>query len=83
MSIAEAARLLGRSREYLYAGLREGRFPGAKFGRAWGISRAFVSGFLAEVVAVSLSMSFEDYAQYWLAQHSNRPVLRANAGRAS
>lgn len=64
ISVRETADLLGRSKEYLYAGLREGRFPGAQFGRAWEMPRAFVQGFLAEIDAGS-SVSFEDYATTW------------------
>ncbi|MEV0993380.1 excisionase family DNA-binding protein [Nonomuraea sp. NPDC050202] len=67
ISVREAADLLGRSREYLYAGLRERRFPGAQFGRAWEMPRAFVTGFIAEVDAGS-TVCFEDFAAAWIAK---------------
>lgn len=76
ISVRETAALLGRSREYLYAGLREGRFPGAQFGRAWEMPRAFVAGFVAEVAAGS-SVSFEEYAALWLARASEKAALPA------
>src|SRR4051794_10015750 len=64
ITVREAAALLGRSREYLYAGLREERFPGTQFGRAWEMPRAFVIGFIAEVAAGS-RVRFEEYADQW------------------
>lgn len=67
ISVRETADLLRRSKEYLYAGLREGRFPGAQFGRAWEMPRAFVNGFIDEINAGS-SVSFEAYAAAWLAK---------------
>lgn len=67
MSVGEAAKRLGRCREYLYSGLREGRFPGSRFGRGWSLPRTFVAGFIAEAEAGS-SQSFEDYAARWLAK---------------
>ena len=70
MSVPEAALILDRSREYLYDGLREGRFPGAKFGRSRGISRGFVLGFIADVVERGLPVSFEEYAAVWFARAS-------------
>lgn len=68
MDVPDVVVILGRSKEYLYAGLREGRFPGVKFGRAWGIPRAFIRGFVADVVELGLATSFEDYAANWIAQ---------------
>lgn len=68
MDVPDVVVILGRSKEYLYAGLREGRFPGVKFGRTWGIPRAFIRGFVADVVELGLATSFEDYAANWLAQ---------------
>ncbi|MGI5287996.1 helix-turn-helix domain-containing protein [Nonomuraea polychroma] len=67
MSVTDAARLLGRSREYLYAGLREKRFPGAQFGRSWGILRAFVEEFLAQAEVGRVS-NFDEFAAAWLAK---------------
>lgn len=67
MDVPDAVVILGRSKEYLYAGLREGRFPGVKFGRAWGIPRGFIRGFVADVVELGLATSFEEYAASWLA----------------
>jgi excisionase family DNA binding protein len=67
ISVREVADLLDRSKEYLYAGLRERRFPGTQFGRAWEMPRAFVNGFIAEIEAGS-SVSFEKYAAAWLAK---------------
>lgn len=68
MDVPDVVVVLGRSKEYLYAGLREGRFPGVKFGRSWGIPRAFIRGFVADVVELGLTTSFEDYAASWIAQ---------------
>lgn len=68
MDVPDVVAILGRSKEYIYAGLREGRFPGVKFGRTWGIPRAFIRGFIADVVELGLTTSFEDYAANWLAQ---------------
>lgn len=68
MSVHEAALAIGRSAEYLYAGLRTNRFPGAKFGRSWSIPRAFIRGFVADVVERGLSVDFEDYATAWKTQ---------------
>lgn len=68
MDVPEAVVILGRSKEYFYAGLRNGRFPGVKFGRTWGIPRAFIRGFIADVVELGLTTSFEDYAAKWIAQ---------------
>lgn len=68
MSVTEAAMVIGRSPEYLYAGLREHRFPGVKFGRSWSIPRAFIRGFVTEVLELLLSISFEDYAAAWMAR---------------
>lgn len=68
MSVTEAAAAIGRSPEYLYAGLREGRFPGVKFGRSWSIPRAFIRGFVTEVLELLLTISFEDYAAAWMAR---------------
>jgi hypothetical protein len=68
MDVPDVVVVLGRSKEYLYTGLREGRFPGVKFGRSWGIPRAFIRGFVADVVELGLTTSFEDYAAKWIAQ---------------
>jgi excisionase family DNA binding protein len=70
MSVRDAAAVLGRSREYLYAGLREGRFPGTKFGRARGLSRAFVKSFIAEVIETGRPITFDEYATQWLSKAS-------------
>ena len=74
MSVTEAAVAIGRSPEYLYAGLRAGRFPGVKFGRSWSIPRAFIRGFITEVVERLLTMSFEDYAAAWMARAKAQEV---------
>lgn len=68
MAVPDVGVMLGVSKEYLYAGLREGRFPGVRFGRTWGIPRAFIRGFIADVVELGLMTSFEDYAASWIAQ---------------
>lgn len=68
MDVPDVVVVLGRSKEYFYAGLRQGRFPGVKFGRTWGIPRAFIRGFVADVVELGLTTSFEDYAANWIAQ---------------
>lgn len=81
MDVPDVVVVLGRSKEYLYAGLREGRFPGVKFGRSWGIPRAFIRGFVADVVELGLTTSFEDYAANWItqAQEGVAPVTEAAA----
>jgi excisionase family DNA binding protein len=66
MSVPEVATLLRRSPEYLYSGLREGRFPGTRFGRAWAIPRNFVRGFVTEVIELGEPISFEEFATQWL-----------------
>lgn len=68
MAVAVGAQKIGRSKEYLYAGLRQGHFPGVKFGRNWVLYTDFIEGFLADVVEQGLSVSFEDYAAQWIAQ---------------
>jgi excisionase family DNA binding protein len=68
MTVQEAALAIGRSDEYLYAGLRENRFPGAKFGRAWSIPREFIRAFVADAVERGLSIDFEEYAAAWKSQ---------------
>jgi hypothetical protein len=77
MDVPDVVVVLGRSKEYLYAGLRDGRFPGVKFGRTWGIPRAFIRGFIADVVELGLTTSFEDYAANWIAQ-AQEGVAHAN-----
>lgn len=72
MSVPEAALMLGRSKEYLYAGLREGRFPCVTTGRGRSLPRAFMCAFVAEVVEAGLSISFEDFAAAWMAQATTR-----------
>lgn len=71
MSVPEAAKVLRRSREYLYAGLRQGRFPGSRLGRAYLMPRAFVQGFVRDVLSVGLPISFEEYAAAWLSRAGN------------
>lgn len=65
MTVPEAALAIGRSAEYLYAGLRTNRFPGAKFGRAWSIPRSFIRSFVIDVIERGLSVDFEAYAELW------------------
>lgn len=68
MSVREAAKALGRSPEYLYVGLRSGRFPGVRFGRSRGIHRSLIHGFLSDIVEGGRQMSFEEYAAAWQAE---------------
>ncbi len=70
MTVPEAALALGRSVEYLYAGLRTNRFPGAKFGRSWNIPRSFIRDFVVDVVERGLSIDFEEYAVAWKSQRA-------------
>lgn len=74
MSVADAARLLGRSKEYFYAGLRDERFPGTQFGRSWGILRTFMEEFLAQA-ELGRAPSFDDYAAAWLARTSKKVAV--------
>ncbi|MEU6710051.1 hypothetical protein ABZ897_01115 [Nonomuraea sp. NPDC046802] len=69
MSVAEAACLISRSREYLYSGLRKGQFPGTQFGRGWTMPREFVESFVRDVLQRGLSISFENYAADWRARN--------------
>lgn len=66
MSVPEVAVTLGKSKEYFYVGIREGRFPSVRFGRSRGIPRAFIRAFIAEVIECGLPVSFEDYAASWI-----------------
>lgn len=67
MTVSEAAKELRRSPEYLRCGLREGRFPGSRLGRAYLMPRAFIQGFVRDVLSVGRPISFEEYATRWLA----------------
>lgn len=69
MPVQEAAAIIGRSKEFLYAGLREGRFPGVKLGRSRGILSAFVLGFRAEMQA-GRPVDLDEYARAWFAKAS-------------
>lgn len=65
MPVAEAVMLLRCSPEYLYAGLRSKRFPGASYGRSRLISRPFVEAFLTQ--AARTAIDFEEFATHWIA----------------
>jgi excisionase family DNA binding protein len=82
MPVAEAALALGCSTEYLYAGLRDGRFPGIQFGRARMIRREVVNGFVAVAVEQGMSIRFEDYAASWTpaTRHLHTNVIREATG---
>lgn len=75
ISVSEAARRIRRSREYLYSGLREGRFPGTQFGRSWEMPREFIEAFVRDVLQRGLSISFEDYAADWRAKYSTEVAV--------
>lgn len=64
--VADAAATLKVSRSYLYGGLREGRFPGKRFGRCWRISTDFVRGFLVAPNGTDL----ESFAAKWMAREA-------------
>jgi hypothetical protein len=66
MTVPEAAKALRRSREY--SGLRKGRFPGSKLGRTYLMPRAFIQGFVRDVLSVGRPTSFEEYAAAWLSR---------------
>lgn len=69
MSVGEAESVLRASKEYLYSGLRTGKFPGTSYGRARVILRSFVEDFIAQVETGRL-IEFEDYAAEWLTRNS-------------
>lgn len=75
MLVPEAAKLLGCSPEYLYAGLRSSRFPGAQVGRTWRMPRAFVQGFVRDVLTIGHPTSFEDYATAWVSKANTRVAV--------
>lgn len=72
VTVAEVVAMLRCSREYLYAGLRERRFPGTQVGRSWKMPGAFVQGFVRDVLNVGGQMSFEDYAAEWRAKNEEK-----------
>lgn len=74
ISVPDVAALLNCSPEYLYAGLRSSRFPGAQVGRSWKMPRAFVHGFVRDVLSVGRPVRFEDYAAAWLAKSLTEAV---------
>lgn len=80
MDVQDVAALLGRSKEYFYAGLRTGRFPAVKFGRSWGIPKSFIEDFLTDV-ELGRSTSFEDYAATWMRE--NQWGAAGNTGAAA
>lgn len=73
MPVKEAAIVLPVSEEYLYAGLRTRRFPGAKFGRVRALLRSFVDDFVAQV-ETGRFVEFEDYAAAWHAKNNEVAV---------
>lgn len=70
MLVPEAAKLLRCSREFVYARLRQGRFPGTQIGRSWKMPSAFVHGYIRDVLSVGRSVTLDDYATAWRAKHS-------------
>ncbi|MFI7470543.1 excisionase family DNA-binding protein [Nonomuraea sp. NPDC049646] len=74
MTVAEAARLIRSSKEYLYAGLRQRRYPGAQFGRSWRIHRAFVEGFV-EMAKLGQVTNFDEYAATWVSRASSEVAV--------
>ncbi|GAA2840879.1 hypothetical protein [Nonomuraea rubra] len=64
MSVGEAETVLGASKEYLYSGLRNGKFPGTSYGRARVILRSFVEEFVAQV-ETGRRIEFEEFAAEW------------------
>ena len=75
MSVARARRALGEScsAEYLYRGLRDGRFPGAKFGRIRVLRRDFIDAFLA-ANAAGREVDFEEFAASWTSTNKTPAV---------
>jgi excisionase family DNA binding protein len=74
MTVAEAARLICSSKEYLYAGLRQRRYPGAQFGRSWRIHRAFVEEFLS-LTELGQALNFDEYAATWVSRASTEVAV--------
>lgn len=66
MKVGPASDLVDLSDEYLYRGLRNGKFPGKRAGRGWRIDRDFIFGFLDSPNGTC----FEDYAAQWMARES-------------
>lgn|SRR5690606_19944415 len=81
VDVLELVALLGRSKEYFYAGLRRGQFPGVKFGRSWGVPRAFIDDFLTDVERGRLT-SFEDYAATWMRENQWDPAAKDTGAAA-
>lgn len=70
LTIPDVALVLGTSREYLYEGIREGRFPRVNVGRSLRLPRSLIQGFVTEVIELGLSISLEDYAASWMAERA-------------
>lgn len=68
MSVGEAEFVLRASKEYLYSGLRSGKFPGTNYGRARVILRSFVEEFVA-LIEAGRYIEFEEFAANWRARN--------------
>src|SRR3954471_3176091 len=64
MTVEAAASVLGISEDYLHVGIREGRIPAHRFGRAYRVRRDFINSF----VATPSGTRFEDFAAQWMAR---------------
>ena len=77
VTVAAVAALTGLTPEYFYAGLREERFPGTRFGRSWRMPEPFVDAFLDHAGRTGLMVDFEDFARTWLEHHRQPDVTTA------
>lgn len=66
MTVEAAALILDMSVDYLHVGIREGRIPAHRFGRAYRLRRDFIYGF----VTTPSGAKFEDYAAAWFTRHN-------------
>lgn len=66
MTVEAAATFLDMSRDYLYVGAKDGRFPAVRLGRRIKFLRKFVLGFVKEPSGTK----FEDYAAEWIAREA-------------
>lgn len=71
MTVEAAALILDMSADYLHVGIREGRIPAHRFGRAYRLRRDFIYGF----VTTPSGARFEDYAATWLTRMNNTEVV--------
>lgn len=78
MTVEAASLVLEMSADYLHVGIRQGRVPAHRFGRAYRLHRDFIYGF----VETPPGTKFEDYAAAWLAQDRSHAKFATSKGAA-